>query len=166
MTWPLFLILIVMLIALFFVLSVGMPRFFAWFRNLFLHNSMVRSYGKLPTFRSRRSRFFIIIFFVFFSAFASQSKALAAGPCLFYGNIFDNYSNCDFVQFQQSEPTYSIPTTTFTYFNPSSTSTVQTAIAQINELNQNFRVVIGLGMVLAVLMFIDLVRRVVLPRTW
>ena len=78
MTWPLFLIFVVMVIALFFVLSVGMPRFFSWFKTLFLRNSLVSPYGKLPTLRTRRRRWLMLfgILTLGYSAFAS-SPALA-----------------------------------------------------------------------------------------
>lgn len=166
MTWPLFLIFVVMVIALFFVLSVGMPRFFSWFKNLFLQNSLVSPNPKLPTLRVRRKS---ILWLVLLSVLGSVSfSPRAQAACLFYGNIFANYTDCDAIQFQQSAPEYSVPTTTFTWVNPSSSYflTLASTTKKVSDLSSDLQITNIIGMTIAAILLIDLCRRIVLPKRW
>lgn len=171
MTWPLFLIFVVMIIALFFVLSVGMPRFFRWFMTLFLKNSIV-SYGKLPTFKPHRSRrFFLFIALVIFGSTIYSNRSLAYCDAGQTGAT--NFSDCAITSF---EGTAYGATYTFYHTNlfpsadqalvvSSSWASGPLAVAN-NDWSQGVRIMVALGMAMILVMFLDFCRRVVMPKAW
>lgn len=173
MTWPLFLVFIVSVVALFFVLSTGLPRFFSWFSTLFLKNSVISPYGNLPTFRHRnRRRLFSFIFLCILG-----HQLLRSSPALAYcdqGQTGEtNIADCTMWSWDQQAygATY-----TFYHTNqyPSSDQAlvVTTSYASgplgvsNSDWSNNQRIGIALGMSLVVVMFLDLCRRIILPKTW
>jgi len=172
MTWPLFLVFIVCVVALFFVLSVGFPRFFGWFSSLFLKNSVVNPYGKLPTFRHRNRRLFsYILLCLLGSALVKSSPALAYCDQGQTGET--NIADCTMWSWEQTAygATY-----TFYHTNqyPSSDQAlvVTTSYAtgplgvSNSDWSNNQRIGIALGFSVVVVLFLDLCRRIILPKTW
>lgn len=172
MTWPLFLVFIVCVIALFFVLSVGFPRFFGWFSSLFLKNSVVNPYGKLPTFRHRNRRLFSYILLCLLG-----SALIKSSPALAYCDPFQsgptNWNDCAMWSFEQN--IYGVTMTLYhtnQYPSPDQAFVVTTSYAtgplgvNNSDWSNNQRIGIALGFSLVVVLFLDLCRRIILPKTW
>lgn len=161
-----------MVIALFFVLSVGMPRFFSWFKTLFLRNSLVSPYGKLPTLRTRRRRWLML-----FGVLTLGYSALSSSPALAYCDPFQtgptNWNECAMWSFEQN--IYGVTMTLYhtnQYPSPDQALVVTTSYAlgplgvANSEWSQNQRIGIALALSLVAVLFLDLCRRIVLPKRW
>ena len=172
MTWPLFLIFVVIVIALFFVLSVGMPRFFSWFKTLFLRNSLVSPYGKLPTLRTRRRRWLML-----FGILTLGYSAFASSPALAYcdqGQTGEtNIADCTMWSWDQQAygATYTFyHTNQFPSSDQALVVTTSYALGPLGVTNSdwsnNMRIAVALGMSCVAVLFLDLCRRIILPKRW
>lgn len=161
-----------MVIALFFVLSVGMPRFFSWFKTLFLRNSIVSPYGKLPIFRSHRRRLFSIVFVIGLTYhLVAGQQALAYCDQGQTGET--NIADCTMWSWQQQAygATYTFYHTN-QYPSPDQALVVTTSYAlgplgiTNSDWSNNMRIAVALGMSCVAVLFLDLCRRIILPKRW